>query len=146
MPRVAPNLTFNARSLRNHATAEERLPWIRLRHARPRFTRQLPVGRYILDLACRTLRLAVEIDGSQQVDTRKYDDERILALERLGWQMLRFWTSEVRENPDGVAEAIIAAAALRPRRTHPQPLPFRQGERLTASHQLPPSPPRCPPA
>jgi very-short-patch-repair endonuclease len=127
MPRVAPNLTSSARSLRNHATAEERQLWTRLRHARPRFTRQLPVGRYILDFACRTLRLAVEIDGSQHLDANKYDEERTLWLEGLGWQVLRFWNSELRENPDGVAEGILAAATLRPRRTHPQPLPFREG-------------------
>ena len=127
MPRVAPDITTNARSLRNQATAEERLLWKRLRHAQPRFTRQLPVGRYILDFACRTLRLAVEIDGAQHLDASGYDQERTGFLEGLGWDVLRFWNSEVRENPDGVAEAIMAAAALRLRRTHPRPLPFREG-------------------
>jgi very-short-patch-repair endonuclease len=127
MPRVASKLTSNARSLRNRATAEERLLWIRLRHARPRFTRQLPVGRYILDFACRTLRLAVEIDGSQHLDAVRYDAARSRSLEGLGWHVLRFWNSEVRDNPDGVAEAIMATVALRLRRTHPQPLPFREG-------------------
>jgi very-short-patch-repair endonuclease len=126
MPRVAPKLTSNARSLRNRATAEERLLWTRLRHVRPRFTRQLPVGRYILDFACRTLRLAIEIDGSQHLDAGDYDAERTRLLEGSGWQVLRLWNSEVRKNPDGVAEA-IAATALRLQRTHPRPLPFREG-------------------
>ena len=127
MPRVAPDLTSNARSLRNRATAEERLLWMRLRDVRPRFTRQLPVGRYVLDFACRTARLAVEIDGSQHLAATDYDEERTRFLEGLGWEVLRFWNSEVRENPDGVAHTIMTAAVLRPRRTHPQSLPFREG-------------------
>ncbi len=128
MPRVVPNLTINARSLRNQATAEERLLWVRLRHARPRFTRQLPVGRYILDFACRTAKLAVEIDGSQHLDAIDYDERRTSALIGLGWQVLRVWNSEVRENPDGVAEAIVTAAAIRLGRTHPPTPPFQGGE------------------
>jgi very-short-patch-repair endonuclease len=87
----------------------------------------LPVGRYILDFVCRTLKLAVETDDSQHLDAAGYDQGRTRFLGSLGWEMLRFWNSEVRENPDGVAEAIMAAAALRLRRTHPQPLPFREG-------------------
>ena len=78
-------------------------------------------------------KLAVEIDGSQHLDASRYDKERTRFLEGLGWERLRFWNSEVCENPDGVAEAIIAAAALRPRRTRPLRHPAgatspRQGE------------------
>ncbi len=127
MPRVAPRLTDNARSLRRTATAEERALWARLRLLRPRFTRQLPVGNYILDFACRTLRIAVEVDGSQHLDAIACDERRSAFLEELGWSVLRFWNSEVRENPDGVAEAIMAAVSRRLGPTHPRPLPAREG-------------------
>ena len=113
--------------MRNAATAEERLLWARLREVRPRFTRQLPLGGYIIDFACRTARIAVELDGSQHLDTADYDARRTAVLESLGWAVLRFWNSDVRDNPDGVAEAIMSAVALRLGRTHPQPLPFREG-------------------
>ena len=113
MPRVAPRMTANAKTLRNAATSEERSLWKRLRHVRPRFTRQLPVGPYILDFACRNARLAVELDGGQHLDAALYDDRRTVYLEGLGWQVLRFWNSDVRDNVDGVAEAIMAAVALR---------------------------------
>ncbi len=122
-------MTVNARALRRGATAEERALWLRLRATRPRFTRQLPVGKYVLDLACRTAKLAIEIDGSQHLDAGAYDARRTAFLEALGWRVLRFWNSEVRDNPDGVAEAILAALALRLGPTHPQPLPFREGSR-----------------
>ncbi|PTS83283.1 hypothetical protein DBR17_08580, partial [Sphingomonas sp. HMWF008] len=39
--------------------------------------------------------------------------------------VLRFWNSEVVENPDGVVTAILAAVAQAS--THPRPLPFREG-------------------
>ena len=127
MPRVVPDMTSKARTLRTDATAEERLLWARLRHIRPRFTRQLPLGGYIVDFACRTARIAVELDGSQHLDSIAYDAQRTAFLEKLGWRVLRFWNSDVHADPDGVAEAIVAAVDLRLGRTHPQPLPFREG-------------------
>jgi very-short-patch-repair endonuclease len=127
MPRIAPDKTARARALRNAATAEERILWARLRHAHPRFTRQLPVGRYILDFACRSAKLGVELDGSQHLDTSSYDVQRARFLEDLGWFVLRFWNSEIRHNPDGVAEVIVASVASRLGPTHPRPLPFREG-------------------
>ncbi|HEX8262830.1 MAG TPA: DUF559 domain-containing protein [Allosphingosinicella sp.] len=33
--------------------------------------------------------------------------ERTAFLQSLGWRVIRFWNSEVSENPEGVAEAII---------------------------------------
>ena len=135
MPRVAPALTSKARDLRSTATPEERALWERLRHARPRFTRQLPVGRYILDLACRTARIAIEIDGSQHIENNERDEARTRFLEQLGWRVMRFWNSEVRENPEGVAEAILAAVADPRRPTHPQPLPSREGSKKEGSRR-----------
>jgi very-short-patch-repair endonuclease len=105
--------------LRNLATPEERLLWTYLRHVRPRFTRQLPVGGYIVDFACRTAKLAVELDGSQHLDAADYDSRRTIVLEGLDWQVLRFWNSEVRDNAEGIAAVIAAAVDARLGRTHP---------------------------
>jgi len=127
MPRIAPRLTTNARRLRREATDVERALWRILSRCRPRFTRQHVVGPYILDLACRGVKPAVEIDGSQHVEGGR-DQARTRFLETLGWKVIRFWNSEVIENPDGVAEAILAevSACLDP--THPRPLPVsREG-------------------
>ena len=88
-------MTANARVLRHEATPEERALWLRLRHVRPRFTRQSPVGPFIFDFACRTLKLAVELDGSQHLDAAAYDAKRTGFLESLGWQVLRFPNSDV---------------------------------------------------
>ena len=105
--------------LRNGATRHERKVWALIRYYRPRFTRQLVVGSYILDFACREVKLAVEIDGSQHLDRLAQDRERTEFLESLGWRVIRFWNSEVSDNPDGVAEAIIREVSATLQRTHP---------------------------
>ena len=128
MKRVPDRLTANARELRNNSTKAERLLWLRLRAYRPRFTRQLVVGPYILDLACRRAKLAVELDGSQHAEAIEYDTRRTAFLEGQGWQVVRLWNNEVEDNPDGAAEFVLAKCSERlDGATHPQPLPSREG-------------------
>ena len=122
--RVEPRLTRNARALRANATEAERTIWRLLSRYRPKFTRQLPIGPYIADLACRQARLIVELDGSQHMDSAA-DQERTRYLEAEGWTVVRFWNSEVALNPEGVAQAILLKAAECLGGTHPQPLPSR---------------------
>jgi BirA family biotin operon repressor/biotin-[acetyl-CoA-carboxylase] ligase len=119
MPRIPPRLTRFARALRTGATPHERKIWHLIRHHRPRFTRQHVVGDTIVDLACREVKLAVELDGSQHLDAAEEDAARTAFLEALGWRVIRFWNSAVAENPEGVAEAILAEVAARRGRTHP---------------------------
>ncbi len=88
--------------------------------------RQLVMGDYIVDLACREAKLAVEFDGSQHLDSA-YDAQRTAFLQSLGWQVVRFWNLEVIDNPAGVAEAILGKVADTLEPTHPQPLPSREG-------------------
>ena len=127
MKRVDEKLTAYARELRNHATEAERLLWLRLRAYRPRFTRQLVVGPYIVDIACREAKLAVELDGSQHMDAAVYDQRRTEFLSSEGWAVVRLWNNEVVVNPDGAAEHILLRCAERLGSTHPQPLPSREG-------------------
>jgi very-short-patch-repair endonuclease len=129
MKRVDPLQTQRARTLRNNATAAERSVWALLSSYRPRFTRQLPIGPYIVDLACRRARLIVELDGSQHLDSAA-DEGRTAFLEGQGWTVIRFWNNEVAENLAGVAEAILLKAAECLGGTHPLPLPkSREGRR-----------------
>ncbi|WP_010123174.1 endonuclease domain-containing protein [Sphingomonas sp. KC8] len=122
-------MTANARALRNGQTEAERLIWRRLSSYRPRFTRQLVVGPYILDFACRSAKLGIELDGSQHLDAAVYDAQRSDFLVANGWTVIRFWNGEVRTNPDGVSEAILAKTAECLGGTHPQPLPSREGRK-----------------
>lgn len=127
MWRVDPELTRRARELRNNGTKAERLLWLRLRQYRPRFTRQLVLKPYIVDLACREAKLVIELDGGQHSVTTDYDPRRTAFLEDQGWSVLRLWNNEVEHDPDTAAEFVIARCAERLSATHPQPLPWREG-------------------
>ncbi len=130
MKRVAEELTRRARELRTNSTEAERLLWLRLRRYRPRFTRQLVVNPYIVDLACREARLAIELDGGQHAEAADYDNRRTSFLEEQGWVVVRLWNSEVAANSDAAGELILSRCAERlDGATHPQPLPSREGRK-----------------
>ncbi|HEU0309727.1 MAG TPA: DUF559 domain-containing protein [Sphingomicrobium sp.] len=130
MTRIPEQLTSYARELRNSSTKAERLLWVRLRQYRPRFTRQLVIEPFIVDLACREARLAIELDGSQHADAVDYDAGRTAFLESQGWAVVRLWNSEVEGNPDGAAEFILTRCTERlDGVTHPRPLPSREGRK-----------------
>jgi very-short-patch-repair endonuclease len=124
--RVEIAKTERARTLRSRATPEERKMWELLSRYRPKFTRQLPIGPYIADFACRQAKLVVEIDGGQHAQSER-DRLRDEWLTRGGWTVLRVWNSDVVENPIGTAEAILERAAECLGGTHPRPLPSREG-------------------
>ena len=83
-------MTTRARTLRRQSTPAERLLWRHLSRYRPKFTRQSMVGLFILDLACREAKLAVEVDGSQHVEDAVRDARRTAHLVAQGWTVIRF--------------------------------------------------------
>jgi very-short-patch-repair endonuclease len=125
MQRTPPELTTNARRLRREATPAERRLWDALRSHRPRFTRQLVVGHHIVDLACRSVRIGIELDAGHHAMQVEADAVRSRYLAARGWRVLRFWNNEVLENVEGVVEVILTAVAQAA--THPRPLPSREG-------------------
>ncbi|TPG22563.1 DUF559 domain-containing protein [Sphingomonas koreensis] len=125
MQRTAPELTDNARRLRHDATPAERLLWHALRTYRPRFTRQLVIGDVIVDIACRSVRLAIELDGGHHALQTEKDQARTEYLEARGWTVMRFWNNDVIDNVEGVVQVILASVARAS--THPRPLPSREG-------------------
>ena len=105
--RVPYDQTQRARDLRNNATRHERKLWRMLSRLRPKFTRQLPIGPYYADFACRQARLIVELDGSQHAESPR-DLIRDAELKRRGFRVLRFWNDDVLKDLDGVCATIIA--------------------------------------
>ena len=90
----------------NQTNAEERL-WYYLRARRlegEKFVRQLQIGRFVADFACRTARLAVELDGGQHSEER--DAARTAVIEPYGYRVLRFWNHDVLGDTYAVLEAI----------------------------------------
>lgn len=127
MERVPPELTSNARALRREGTPAERILWRHLRDRRPRFTRQLVVDHYIIDIACRSLRIGIELDGGHHGEQLARDETRSAYLAAKGWAILRFWNNDVVYNTAGVMVLILDAVAQAA--THPRPLPSREGSR-----------------
>jgi very-short-patch-repair endonuclease len=118
-------LTERAKSMRKEQTPAEQTLWLALRARRfadTKFRRQLVVGQYIIDFACRApTMLAIEIDGDSHGDTASYDARRSAYLETKGYRVVRFTNSDVLTNLDGVLQVIEVALA-----THspsPNPLP-----------------------
>jgi very-short-patch-repair endonuclease len=103
--------TQRARTLRKNMTEAERKLWGRLREQQLgiRFRRQVVLGRYIVDFACLTPKIIIEVDGSQHADNLHYDEQRTKWLESLGYRVLRYWNNEVLNNLDAVLDAIWRA-------------------------------------
>lgn len=100
----------NARDLRSNLTLQERKLWRYLRSRRFgdfKFRRQHPVGSYILDFACCSARVVVELDGGQHDLAVAYDSRRTSWLESQGWTVLRFWNNEIDCNEETVLENIL---------------------------------------
>ena len=103
-----------ARGLRNNQTRAEELLWYRLRNTRLdgiKFRRQRPLDIYIVDFISLKKKLIIEIDGGQHNEeiNQDSDKERAAWLESNGYRILRFWSSEVLENLDGVLGRIQEA-------------------------------------
>ena len=103
--------TERARELRRvENEAEERL-WSDLRGRRLngyKFVRQLPIGPYFADFACREANLVVEVDGSQHAGSRR-DLIRDETMNGNGWSVLRFWHTDILQERESVLETIVAA-------------------------------------
>jgi very-short-patch-repair endonuclease len=72
-----------------------------------RFLRQKPLANYIVDFYCPKLQLVVEIDGSQHVKNKEYDEKRTKVLESFGIQVVRYWNNEIMGNIEGVYEDLL---------------------------------------
>ena len=90
--------------------AESRL-WHALRPLREAglpWRRHAAIGDYIVDFACLSRGLVVEVDGGQHAGSRT-DPERTAWLRSQGYRILRFWNNEVLENAEGCVAAICDA-------------------------------------
>ena len=111
-------LIERAKQMRREPTPLEHRLWLALRAKRfkgAKFRRQVVVGRYIVDLACRMPgMLAIEIDGDAHGSQASYDAERTTMLEARGYKVIRFTNADVASNFEGVLEAIASALPLSP--------------------------------
>jgi very-short-patch-repair endonuclease len=107
--------TNRARSLRKADNDAERVLWSVIQNRQlnnAKFTRQLPIGPYFADFACREERLVIELDGSQHLES-DYDRRRDQFMVEEGWSVLRFWNIDALIERDAVIDTILAALERR---------------------------------
>ncbi len=102
----------NARALRKRLTSQEVKLWMKLRELKGlgfHFRRQAPIGRYIVDFVSFQSRLVIEADGGQHgmPESARSDQLRDAFLQSQGFQVLRFWNSDIDANLEGVMESIL---------------------------------------
>jgi len=101
-----------ARNLRRNDTEAERRLWEAIRNRRLlgfKFVRQLPVGPYVADFACRECKLIVEVDGATHGSETelRYDEKRTAFLQAEGFRVMRCWNDDVFTNLEGVLDGIL---------------------------------------
>ena len=74
------------------------------------FRKQVAIGPYIVDFACLSAGLVIELDGIQHAndDARRYDDARTSYLERQGYRVIRFWNADVTRRPEATLDHVHA--------------------------------------
>jgi very-short-patch-repair endonuclease len=138
LDRSAPQLPQRrfARQMRAAPTEAERKLWWHLRHrlsvGNSHFRRQVRIKRYIVDFACHSACLVVEIDGGQHASATVADAERTKILEANGYRVLRFWNNDVLGNIEGVLEQVQRALTATP-----TPNPPHKGEGNSPRHERP---------
>jgi very-short-patch-repair endonuclease len=103
-----------ARILRKDDTQAERVLWEALRSRRlggHKFVRQLSIGPYFADFACREHKLVVEVDGATHGEDAEvtHDERRTAYLNEQGWRIYRCWNHDVFTNLGGVCDSILLA-------------------------------------
>jgi very-short-patch-repair endonuclease len=111
-----PKSLERARILRRNDTETERRLWEAIRNRRLgnfKFVRQLSIGPYIADFACRDCKLIVEVDGATHGTDAEvsYDERRSACLHEQGYRIVRFWNDDVYAGLPDVCDAILLALA-----------------------------------
>ncbi|MGB5377769.1 endonuclease domain-containing protein [Muriicola sp.] len=97
-----PYLLAFARKLRNNMTYGEIALWREIKNKKLgfRFSRQIPIDKYIVDFYCKDLRLAIEVDGAIHFIAGQPEKDQIRQerLESLGVRLLRLSDLDVKNN------------------------------------------------
>ena len=122
-------LTQRRKELRNNSTIQEKIVWsyVRSKQLGYKFRRQHSINSYIVDFCCPEKKIIIEIDGSQHLDNKEYDDERTRYLMDLGYKVLRFWNNDINKHIKEVVMEIEHCLNTTPPRRLGTP-PFKGGE------------------
>ena len=100
---------LRAHKLRHNLTEAEARLWTYLRAHRLRnthFRRQHVIGKYIVDFCAPRVKLIIELDGSQHLNSMIIDRNRSEFLASKGYHILRFWNNDVSNSLEDEIRAI----------------------------------------
>jgi very-short-patch-repair endonuclease len=103
--RTTPKIFARAKRLHREMTEPESKLWAH-RMGDVHFRNQHAIGNYIVDFCAPRKKLIIELDGSQHLEQKEYDEERSVFLKSKGYRILRFWNHEVMNNTDSVLTVI----------------------------------------
>jgi very-short-patch-repair endonuclease len=103
------NLVSRARELRKKTTETEKIFWNKILKNKKlkdfKFTRQKPIGHFIVDFYCAKFKLAIEIDGEIHNFQKTRDKERDNFLkQKFGLKILRYTDKEILNNAEKILE------------------------------------------
>jgi very-short-patch-repair endonuclease len=122
-----PPIVKRARALRRAQTDPERLLWSKLRNRGldgAKFRRQEPLQGFVVDFCCLEKRLVIELDGDPhgREPMASRDARRTLALNQLGFRVIRFGNAQIWRELESVLDTIYEALQM------PAPSPLPQAE------------------
>lgn len=105
--RISSKTRQAAKRLRSDQTLGEKFLWRALRELKAdgvHVRRQAPVGPYVVDFACFSRKLMIEIDGDVHAlpENRARDERRENWLREQGFDIARYSSQDVHENLEGV--------------------------------------------
>ena len=98
-----------AQDMRREMTDTEKILWGQLNLRKLdglRFRKQHPIGRYITDFCCPSIKLIIEVDGEIHALQKEYDKNRDDYLKAQGYITLRFSDKQIKENITEVIASI----------------------------------------
>ena len=106
-----------ARRLRKTETIAEKRLWRELRKLRAQgyhFRRQAPIDNFIVDFACLSHRVVIEVDGIQHdtAEGQNRDASRDAHLRWQGFTLMGFRNGDVAQNIEGVMAVVLAALGV----------------------------------
>ncbi|MCX6751320.1 MAG: DUF559 domain-containing protein [Candidatus Nomurabacteria bacterium] len=106
------NLVSKARELRKSETEAEKIFWFKILKDKKlinfKFTRQKPIGDFIVDFYCAQLKLAIEIDGEIHKFQKVRDSERDNILkQKFGLRIIRYKNKDVLKNTEFILKDLV---------------------------------------
>ena len=108
-----PKLVEQARKFRKSETIAEKKFWFEILKDKKlsgfKFTRQKPIGNFVVDFYCAKFKFGIEIDGPIHKFIQARDRERDnLLKQKFGLMVIRYRNEDVLKNPGKIIDDLLS--------------------------------------